>query len=188
MPVPAPPPPGRSSINLGECDCMDHSDIPDIFWEALNSLSFDDLPSRPSEIDWRPHLPSGLTDVLEVADASLSYGRMVHLVGDPASPTVAYTHVILQHGLLGMRVYFPARPVPGAVGIAAFVVGFRDLPQVRRMYEVRRVLERVQDASDARSAYGQAVSSATVQQAMRALAGLSAFERLPFRLFPLHAA
>lgn len=167
---------------------MDPDDIPDIFWDTLNSLSFDDLPPGPHEVDWRPQLPSGLTDVLEVADASLSFGRMVHLVGDPASPTVAYTHVILQHGLLGMRVYFPARPVPGAMGIPAFVVGFRDLPQVRRMYEVQRVLERVQDTTDARAAYGRAVSSATVQQAMRALAGLSAFERLPFCLFPLHAA
>jgi hypothetical protein len=167
---------------------MDHNDIPDIFWETLNGLSFDDLPAGPDVVEWRPHLPSGLTDVLEVAESTLSFGRMVHLVGDPASASVAYTHVVLQHGLLGMRVYFPARPVPGAVGIPAFVVGFRDLPQVRRMYEVQRVLERLQNVSDARTAYGQAVSAATVQQAMRALAGLSAFERLPFRLFPLHAA
>ena len=167
---------------------MDHDDIPEAFWDALNDLAWEDLGPAPESLDWRPLLPSGLTDVLEVAESDLSFGRMVHLVGDPASTRVAYTHVILQHGLLGMRVYFPAQPVPGMVGIPAFVVGFRDLPQVRRMYEVQRVLERVQDTTDARAAYGRAVSSATVQQAMRALAGLSAFERLPFCLFPLHAA
>jgi hypothetical protein len=167
---------------------MDEHDIPDVFWEALKSLSFDDFPSGTDEVEWRPPLPSGLTDVLEVADSSLSFGRMVHFVGDPATADVAYTHVVLQHGLLGMRVYFPARPVPGVVGIPAYLVGFRDLPQVRRMYEVQRVLEQLGAVSDARSAYGLAVSSATVQQAMRALAGLAAFERLPFTLFPLHAA
>src|SRR5919199_782543 len=75
-------------------------------------------------------------------------------------------------------------PVPGSVGIPAYVVGFRDLPQVRRMYEVQRVLARLDDVSDARSAYGRAVSSATVQQAVRALAGLAALESLPFTLFP----
>jgi hypothetical protein len=113
---------------------------------------------------------------------------MVHLVGDPTSASVAYTHVILQHGLLGMRVYFPARAVPGAVGIPAFVVGFRDLPQVRRMYEVQRVLARLHDVSNARTAYGQTVSAATVSQAMRALAGLARYESLPFTLFPVGAA
>lgn len=167
---------------------MDDNGIPDIFWDALNSLSFDELPPGPDDVAWRPQLPIGLTDVLEVAESTVSFGRMVHLVGDPASASVAYTHVILQHGLLGMRVYFPARPVPGAVGIPAFVVGFRDLPQVRHMYEVEHVLERLNDVSDARAAYGQAVSAATVQQAVRGLAGLAAFERLPFALFPLHAA
>ena len=167
---------------------MEHDDIPDIFWDALNSLSFEGLPPGPDQMAWRPLLPDGLTDALEVAESSVSFGRMVHLVGDPAKPDVAYSHVILQHGLLGMRVYFPARPVPGAMGIPGFVVGFRDLPQVRRMYEVQRVLERVQDASDARTAYGQAVSSATVQQAVRALAGLARYEALPFTLFPLHGA
>lgn len=167
---------------------MEHNDIPDIFWEALNSLSFDGLPGSPDEMTWRPPLPDGLTDTLEVAESGLSFGRMVHLVGDPASTSVAYTHVILQHGLLGMRVYFPARCVPGAVGIPAYVVGFRDLPQVRHMYEVDRVLARLRDISDERTAYGQAVSAATVQQAMRGLAGLAAFERMPFTLFPLHAA
>lgn len=166
---------------------MDDGDIPDIFWEALAGLSFEGFPPGPDHTDWRPHLPDGLTDVLEVAESTLSFGRMVHLVGDPASISVAYTHVILQHGLLGMRVYFPARAVPGAVGIPAFVVGFRDLPQVRRMYEVQRVLERLQDISDARSAYGQAVSAATVQQAVRALAGLARFESMPFTLFPVQA-
>ena len=163
-------------------------DIPEVFWNALSNLSFEGLPPGPDEIAWRPQLPTGLTDVLEVAESTLSFGRMVHLVGDPTSVSVAYTHVILQHGLLGMRVYFPAHPVPGVVGIPAFVVGFRDLPQVRRMYEVQRVLARLHDVSDARSAYGQAVSAATVQQAMRALAGLSRFESLPFTLFPLPAA
>jgi hypothetical protein len=167
---------------------MDPNDIPDIFWEALNDLSVEGLPDGPDELEWRPALPEGLTAVLEVAESDLSFGRMVHLVGNPASSTVAYTHVILQHGLLGIRVYFPARPVPGAVGIPAFLVGFRDLPQVRRMYEVERVLARLQVVSDARSAYGRAVSQATVEQATRALAGLAAFERLPFTLFPLHAA
>lgn len=167
---------------------MDEHEIPDIFWEALRSLSFEGLPDGPGGMEWRPPLPNGLTDVLEVAESTLSFGRMVHLVGDPASPTVAYTHVILQHGLLGMRVYFPARPVPGAVGIPAFVIGFRDIPQVREMYEVERVLRKVNDTGDPRSDYGQAVSSATVQQTVRALAGLAAMERLPFALFPLHAA
>ena len=163
-------------------------DVPDVFWEALNNLSFEGLPAGPDEYTWRPQLPSGLTDVLEVAEATVSFGRMVHLVGDPTSASVAYTHVILRHGLLGMRVYFPARPVPGSVGIPAYVVGFRDLPQVRRMYEVQRVLARLDDVSDVRSAYGRAVSVATVQQAMRGLAGLAAFESMPFSLFPLHAA
>lgn len=167
---------------------MEYDDIPDIFWDALNGLSFDDLPSGPDDLSWRPNLPDGLTDVLEVAESTVSFGRMVHLVGDPASARVAYTHVVLQHGLLGIRVYFPASPVPGAVGIPAFVIGFRDLPQVRQMYGVRRVLEKLDPLADARSAYGQAVSTATVQQAMRALSGFSAFERLPFALFPLHAA
>ena len=167
---------------------MDHDDIPDIFWEALNSLSFEGLADGPDDLEWRPALPDGLTDVLEVAESDLSFGRMVHLVGDPTSSSVAYTHVMLQHGLLGMRVYFPASPVPGAVGIPAFLVGFRDLPQVRRMYEVERVLERIPQVSDPRSAYGRAVSLATVQQAARALAGLAALERMPFTLFPLHAA
>jgi hypothetical protein len=167
---------------------MEHDDIPDVFWDALSNLSMEGLPSGPDDVSWRPPLPSGLTDVLEVAESDLSFGRMVHLVGDPASTSVAYTHVMLQHGLLGMRVYFPATPVPGMVGIPAFLVGFRDLPQVRRMYEVQRVLAQVPEVGDARVAYGQAVSAATVQQAMRALAGLSAFERMPFTLFPLHAA
>lgn len=167
---------------------MDQNDIPDIFWEALNNLSFEGFPAAPEPIEWRPPLPSGLTDVLEVAESDLNFGRMVHLVGDPASISVAYTHVMLQHGLLAMRVYFPARSVPGGVGIPAYVVGFKDLPQVRRMYEVQRVLARLQDVSDARSAYGQAVSRATVQQATRALAGLAAFEAMPFTLCPLSAA
>ena len=167
---------------------MDHDDIPDIFWETLRGLPFDELPAGPDTARWRPQLPDGLTDVLEVAESTLSFGRMVHLVGDPTSASVAYTHVVVLHGLLGMRVYFPARPVPGAVGIPAFVVGFRDLPQVRRMYEVQRVLERLQEVQDIRTAYGQAVSAATVQQAMRALAGLARYEALPFTLFPLYAA
>lgn len=163
-------------------------DIPDIFWDALSELSLEGLPPEPGPAGWRPSLPDGLTDVLEVAESTLSFGRMVHLVGDPASSEVAYTHVVLHHGLLGMRVYFPALPVPGAVGIPAYGVGFRDLPQVRRMYEVGRVLERVGNPGDRRSAYGQAVSVATVQQAMRALAGLAGFESMPFTLFPLQAA
>lgn len=167
---------------------MEQNDIPDVFWEAIYELSLDDLPSGPDLAAWRPALPDGLTDVLEVAASDLSFGRMVHFVGDPASSSVAYTHVILHHGLLGMRVYFPATPVPGAVGIPAYLVGFRDLPQVREMYEVQRVLSRLGQVPDARTAYGRAVSSATVQQAIRALAGLAAFERLPFTLFPLHAA
>ncbi len=167
---------------------MDENDIPDIFWDALSNLSFEGMPSGPDETGWRPPLPPGLTDVLEVAESDLSFGRMVHLVGDPSSISVAYTHVMLQHGLLGMRVYFPARAVPGALGIPAYVVGFRDLPQVRRMYEVERVLQRVHDFSDPRSAYGQAVSVATVQQATRALAGLAALESMPFTLFPVSAA
>ncbi|HEX8919339.1 MAG TPA: hypothetical protein VF898_12605 [Chloroflexota bacterium] len=167
---------------------MDEFEIPEVFWEALNQLPVDGLPDGPDEVTWRPELPTGLTDVLEVAESSLSFGRMVHFVGDPSSSKVAYTHVILQHGLLGMRVYFPATPVPGAVGIPAYVVGFRDLPQVRHMYEVERVLSRIQEIDDMRTAYGRAVSVATVQQAMRALAGLAALERMPFTLFPLHAA
>jgi len=167
---------------------MDDQQIPDVFWEALSNLSFAGLQPGPDEVDWRPLLPSGLTDVLEVADSTLSFGRMVHLVGDPASPSVAYTHVIVQHGLLGIRVYFPARSVPGAVGIPAYGVGFRDLPQVRRMYEVQHVLDRLHDVSDERTAYGQAVSAATVKQAMRGLSGLAAFEAMPFALFPLQAA
>jgi hypothetical protein len=56
------------------------------------------------------------------------------------------------------------------------------------MYEVDRVLRRVGTGDDARSSYGRAVSSATVNQAVRALAGLSRYEQLPFTLFPLHAA
>lgn len=167
---------------------MDDFDIPQVFWDALNNLSTDDLPDGPDVLMWRPELPEGLTDVLEVAGSGISFGRMVHFVGDPGTASVAYTHVVLQHGLLGMRVYFPATPVPGAVGIPAYVIGFRDLPQVRRMYEVERVLARLRDVRDARSAYGRAVSAATVQQAVRALAGLSALERMPFALFPLHAA
>jgi hypothetical protein len=74
------------------------------------------------------------------------------------------------------------------MGIPGFLVGFRDLPQVRRMYEVERVLRKVGAGEDPRSSYGRAVSSATVNQAIRALAGLSRFEQLPFTLFPLHAA
>jgi hypothetical protein len=167
---------------------MEQDEIPEVFWDALSKLSFEGLPDGPDDLAWRPPLPSGLTDVLEVAESDLSFGRMVHLVGDPASTRVAYTHVVLRHGLLGMRVYFPAKPVPGMVGIPAFLVGFRDLPQVRRMYEVERVLSQLPGNDDARAAYGQAVSSATVQQAMRALAGLAAFERMPFELFPLTAA
>lgn len=167
---------------------MPSDDIPDIFWEALNNLSFEGLPPGPDTTAWRPMLPDGLTDVLQVAESSLSFGRMVHLVGDPGSPSVAYTHVMLRHGLLGMRVYFPAKPVPGAMGIPGFLIGFRDLPQVRRMYEVDRVLRRVGEGDDPRASYGRAVSSATVNQAIRALAGLSRFETLPFTLFPLQAA
>lgn len=166
---------------------MDHNDIPDVFWEALNDLDFDDFPPS-KEPEQHLALPEGLTDVLEVAGADLSFGRMVHLVGDPASTSVAYTHVVLQRGLLGIRVYFPARSVPGGVGIPAYLIGFRDMPQVRRMYEVRRVLSKLRNVSDARSAYGQAVSSATVRQAVRALAGLSRYETLPFTLYPLTAA
>lgn len=167
---------------------MDDNQIPDVFWELLKSLPFDELLEEHDADEQRPPLPDGVTDVLEVAESSVTFGRMVHLVGDPASVSVAYTHVILRHGLLGMRVYFPARPVPGSVGIPAYLVGFRDLPQVRRMYEVHRVLSRLQDVSDVRSAYGQAVSAATVQQAMRALAGLSQYDKLPFTLVPLSAA
>jgi hypothetical protein len=167
---------------------MEYNDIPEVFWDALRNLSWENFPGGPDVFDWRPALPEGLTDVLEVAESTLSFGRMVHLVGDPASASVAYTHVVLQHGLLGMRVYFPARPVPGAVGIPAFVVGFRDLPQVRRMYEVQRVLAKLDEVRDARADYGRAVSSATVQQAMRALAGLSRYEALPFTLFPLQGS
>jgi hypothetical protein len=163
-------------------------DVPDIFWQALNDLSYEGMPDEPHLLDARPLLPDGLTDVLEVAESTVSFGRMVHLVGDPGSTSVAYSHVILQHGLLGIRVYFPARPVPGAVGIAAYGIGFRDLPQVRRMYEVQRVLQQLERVDDIRSAYGQAVSVATVQQAMRALSGLAAMERMPFTLYPLHAA
>jgi hypothetical protein len=167
---------------------MSPDEIPEVFWEALSRLPLDGLGDETDLLEWRPELPSGLTDVLEVAEPSVSFGRMVHLVGDPASTSVAYSHVMLQRGRLGMRVYFPAQPVPGTVGIAAYMVGFRDLPQVRQMYEVRRVLERFQPVSDERSAYGQAVSVATVQQAMRALAGLAPFDVMPFTLFPLHAA
>jgi hypothetical protein len=163
-------------------------EIPDIFWEALRDLSFDGFPEQPDPLGWRPVLPEGLTDTLEVAESTLSFGRMVHLVGDPASKDVAYTHVLLQHGLLGIRMYFPALPVPGAVGIAAYGIGFRDLPQVRRMYEVDRVLQRVGLTGDIRTTYGQAVSAATVQQAMRALAGMTRLDTLPFALFPLPAA
>lgn len=163
-------------------------DIPDVFWEALRELSFDGLPAHPALENWRPSLPEGLTDVLEVAESSLSFGRMVHLVGDPATPEVAYSHVFVYHGLLGMRVYFPALPVPGIVGIPAYGIGFKDLPQVREMYGVERVLERIGASRDARTAYSQAVSVATVQQATRALQGLAPFERLPFALFPLQAA
>jgi hypothetical protein len=163
-------------------------DIPDIFWDALSQLSFEGMPEGPDILDWRPVLPEGLTDTLEVAESTLSFGRMVHLVGDPASSEVAYSHVILHHGLLGIRVYFPALPVRGAVGIAAYGIGFRDLPQVRQMYEVHRVLERVGTAGGHRAAYGRAVSVATVQQAMRALAGVSRLESLPFTLFPLQTA
>jgi len=36
---------------------MDEHDIPDVFWEALNSLSFDGLPPGPDEVEWRPALP-----------------------------------------------------------------------------------------------------------------------------------
>jgi hypothetical protein len=167
---------------------MDPDDIPDAFWEALSHISFEGLGDEWEMLGWRPELPTGLTDVLEVAEPSLSFGRMVHLVGDPATTSVAYAHVVLQHGRLGMRVYFPAQPVPGTMGIAGYVVGFRDLPQVRRMYEVERVLQRYRPVTDERAAYGQAVSAATVQQAMRGLAGLSRFESMPFTLFPLHAA
>jgi hypothetical protein len=167
---------------------MEHSDIPDIFWEVLSQLPLDELSSGPDEVDWRPPLPEGLTDVLEVAESSVSFGRMVHLVGDPTSPHVAYSHVLLKHGLLAIRVYFPARPVPGAMGIPAYLIGFRDLPQVRRMYEVRHVLEQLPHVTDERTAYGRAVSAATVQQAVRALAGLAPVDRMPFTLFPLHAA
>lgn len=167
---------------------MDQHDIPDIFWDTLSNLSFDDLPPGPDVLGWRPQLPEGLTDVLEVAESDVSFGRMVHLVGEPTSANVAYTHLALQHGLLGMRVYFPARAVPGGVGIPAYVIGFRDLPQVRQMYAVKRVLSKLGDVSDAPAAYGRAVSSATVQQAARALAGLAAFESLPFTLFALGRA
>ena len=167
---------------------MEEFEIPEVFWEALKQLSVEGLPDGPDSISWRPELPIGLTDVLEVAESSLSFGRMVHFVGDPSSSNVAYTHVVLQHGLLGIRVYFPATSVPGAVGIPAYVVGFRDLPQVRRMYEVDRVLARLEEIDDERTAYGRAVSAATVQQATRALAGLAQYDRLPFRLVPLTAA
>jgi|SRR5579875_2986440 len=164
---------------------MDRDDIPDVFWEALKDLSLD--PTN-GPIDAFPALPDGLTAVLEVADESVTFGRTVNLVGDPASVDVAYTHVILLQGRLAMRVYFPARPVPGSVGIPAYIIGFRDLPQVRRMYEVRRVLARLRDIGDERSAYSRAVSVATVNQASRALAGLASLERLPFTLYPLNAA
>jgi len=164
---------------------MDHDDIPDVFWEALKDLSFD-LADDP--IDALPALPVGLTAVLEVADESVTFGRTVNLVGDPASSDVAYSHVILQQGRLAMRLYFPAQPVPGTMGIPAYIIGFRDLPQVRRMYEVRRVLSRLSEFSDERAAYSRAVSVATVKQASRALAGLASLERLPFTLYPLDAA
>ncbi|MGH2444121.1 MAG: hypothetical protein ACRDFX_13280 [Chloroflexota bacterium] len=163
-------------------------EIPEIFWQALSDLPFDELRAGPDDLDWRPVLPPGLTDVLEVATSDLSFGRMIHLVGDPSSPSVAYAHVLVLHGLLAMRVYFPASPVPGAVGIPAYLVGFRDLPQVRRMYEVPRVLAKIEPVPDERVAYGRAVSVATVQQAMRGLTGLATFEAMPFTLFPLHAA
>jgi len=166
---------------------MDDNTVPDIFWEALNDLRFDDLPAE-EVTSWRPPLPEGLTDVLEVADSTVNFGRMVHMVGDPSSASVAYTHVMLRYGLLGMRVYFPARAIPGSVGIPAYIIGFKDLPQVRRMYQVREVLERVPRGADERVTYGRAVSAATVQQALRGLAGLAAFDRLPFTLYPLHAA
>jgi hypothetical protein len=166
---------------------MVNDDIPDVFWDFLASLPMEGLTAEDGE-DWRPALPAGVTHVLEVAESSLSYGRMVHIVGDPASTSVAYTHVILHHGLLGMRVYYPAQPVPGAIGIAAYLIGFRDLPEVREMYEVERVLRRLDAVSDARSAYGRAVSAATVSQATRALAGLAQVEKLPFTLLPLQAA
>lgn len=165
---------------------MDHDDIPEAFWEALRDLSVDDAAA--DDVVWFPTLPTGLTAGLEVAEPELSYGRVVNLVGDPASAGVAYTHVIVLRGLLGMRIYFPARPVPGNVGIPAYVIGFRDLPQVRRMYEVDRVLAKLRDVSDERRAYTRAVSLATVQQATRALSGLAQLERLPFTLVPLAAA
>jgi hypothetical protein len=167
---------------------MEHDGIPDVFWDALRDLSFDDTPPEAEEDRWWPDFPAGLTGALEVAEASLTFGRMIHLVGDPASSDVAYTHVLLRQGHLGMRLYFPARPVPGALGIAGFVIAFRDLPQVRDMYAVQRVLDRVNVGQDARSAYGQAVSAATVNQAVRALAGLARMEALPFMLLPLHQA
>jgi hypothetical protein len=168
-----------------EHDSMD--EIPDAFWEALSRLNLD-LPEPLEREGWRMVLPEGLTDVLEVAETEVTFGHMVHLVGDPTSTSVAYSHVMLQHGLLGMRVYFPARFVPGGVGIPAFVVGFKNMPQVRRMYDVERVLSRLHDVHDVRMAYGRAVSAATVQQATRALSGLARIEALPFRLVPLSAA
>lgn len=171
----------------GQAHTMNENDIPDVFWDALRDLAFEGWEELDAA-EWRPLLPEGLTDNLEVAGPSVTFGRMVHMVGNPASPSVAYTHVILHHGKLGMRVYYPGRPIPGSVGIPAYLVGFKDLPQVRRMYEVERVLARLRDRSDERSAYSQAVSVATVQQATRALAGLASFERLPFTLYPLHAA
>lgn len=167
---------------------MDDGEIPEVFWEALKDLSLDDLTEDADERWWRPLLPEGVTDALEVAESDLSFGRMVHLVGDPTSTRVAYTHVLLRNGLLGMRVYFPAHPLPGVVGIPAYVVGFRDLPQVRRMYEVERVIARLPEVADVRSAYGRAVSVATVQQAVRVLGGMAAIERMPFTLVPVHAA
>lgn len=166
---------------------MNENEIPDVFRDLLQDLAFTDWEEF-ADADWRPPLPEGLTDNLEVAEPTLTFGRMVHMVGNPSSPSVAYTHVMLLHGRLGIRVYYPGRPVPGSVGIPAYLIGFKDLPQVRRMYEVERVLARLSDTTDVRSAYSRAVSVATVQQATRALAGLANLERLPFSLYPLHAA
>jgi hypothetical protein len=56
------------------------------------------------------------------------------------------------------------------------------------MDEVERVISRLPGVTDVRSSHGRAVSTATVQQAVRALAGMAAIERMPFTLFPLHAA
>ena len=35
---------------------MDENDIPEIFWEALNQLSFEDFPDGPDMLGWRPAL------------------------------------------------------------------------------------------------------------------------------------